>query len=78
MRPPQESEGGQAAAEPSDGTPSSMTEDKEVADWVKTNIALREKGLLGNGNKPALHAVALDQVAGSPLLDDPPTDFPTP
>lgn len=53
-----------------------MTEDKEVADWVKTNLALREKGLLGDGNKPALHAVALDQVAGSPLLDDPPTDFP--
>lgn len=73
MRPPQESE---EASQPSDDTSSSMTEDKEVADWVKTNLVLREKGLLGNGNKPALHAVALDAVPGSPLLDDPSTAFP--
>lgn len=75
MRPPQEPE---EPSQSSDGTPSSITEDKEVSDWVKTNLALREKGLLGNGNKPALHAVALDAVPGSPLLDDPSTGFPPP
>lgn len=73
MRPPRESH---ESSESSDGTPSSMTEDKEVADWVKTSIDRRERGLLGNEDKPALHAVALDAVLGSPLLEDPSTSFP--
>ncbi|KAJ9209951.1 hypothetical protein DTO166G4_8423 [Paecilomyces variotii] len=51
------------------------TEDKEVADWVKDALDRRQRGLLGVSEKPALHAVALDAVPGSPLLDDP-TSFP--
>ncbi|KAL1856195.1 MAP kinase kinase Wis1 [Paecilomyces lecythidis] len=47
------------------------TEDKEVAEWVKDALDRRERGLLGVSEKPALHAVALDAVPGSPLLDDP-------
>lgn len=51
------------------------TEDKEVAYWVKDALDRRQRGLLGVSEKPALHAVALDSVPGSPLLDDP-TSFP--
>lgn len=47
-----------------------MTEDPEVAEWVKTSLERREKGLLGDGNKPALHAVPLDAVPGSPMVED--------
>lgn len=73
MRPPHESEGAVPSAH---GTPASMTEDEEVAQWVKSNLERRERGLLGNGEKPALHAVALDAVPGSPLVDDPSSAFP--
>lgn len=41
---------------------SAMTEDKEVAEWVKKQMKLREDGLLRVTEKPALHAVALDKV----------------
>lgn len=67
MQPPSESE----STEASDEQASSVTEDKEVADWVKEKLERRRLGLLGDGDKPALHAVALDAVPGSPLLDDP-------
>jgi mitogen-activated protein kinase kinase len=50
---------------------SSATEDQEVADWVKEMLSRQARGLLHDGDKPALHAVALDAVPGSPLLDDP-------
>ncbi|GES62277.1 protein kinase wis1 [Aspergillus terreus] len=50
---------------------SSTTEDQEVADWVKEMLSRQARGLLHDGDKPALHAVALDAVPGSPLLDDP-------
>ena len=73
MQPPQESH---ESSQSADGVPSSTTEDKEVADWVKMRIERRERGLLGNEDKPALHAVALDAVPGSPLLEDPSASFP--
>lgn len=49
------------------------TEDEEVAAWVKERLERREADELQDLKKPALHAVALDAVPGSPLLDDPPT-----
>ncbi|KAL4766522.1 mitogen-activated protein kinase kinase PBS2 [Aspergillus foveolatus] len=49
-----------------------VTDDQEVADWVKDRLERRLNGLLKDETKPALHAVALDAVPGSPLLDDPP------
>ncbi|KAL2858091.1 kinase-like domain-containing protein [Aspergillus pseudodeflectus] len=48
-----------------------VTDDQEVADWVNTRLARRREGTYKDSNKPALHAVALDAVPGSPLLDDP-------
>ncbi|KAL5338530.1 kinase-like domain-containing protein [Aspergillus crustosus] len=48
-----------------------VTDDQEVADWVKGRLARRQNGLHKDADKPALHAVALDAVPGSPLLDDP-------
>lgn len=54
----------------------SETEDKEVAEWVKDALDRRQRGLLGVAEKPPLHAVALDAVPGSPLLDDPTTFSP--
>ncbi|KAL4880952.1 kinase-like domain-containing protein [Aspergillus karnatakaensis] len=47
-----------------------VTDDQEVADWVKERLARRQNGLHKDADKPALHAVALDAVPGSPLLDD--------
>ncbi|RAH73164.1 mitogen-activated protein kinase kinase PBS2 [Aspergillus aculeatinus CBS 121060] len=75
MQPPRESDGANEEVTPivngsgSGGSPS--TEDPEVAEWVKERLERREKGLLLEADKPALHAVALDAVPGSPLLDDP-------
>lgn len=70
MQPPSDdSEASQQAAE---HPPSSATEDPEVADWVKEQLALRGESPEGD-DKPALHAVPLDAVPGSPLLDDPAT-----
>ncbi|KAL4873844.1 hypothetical protein BDV12DRAFT_54044 [Aspergillus spectabilis] len=48
-----------------------VTDDQEVADWVKGRLARRQNGLHKDADKPALHAVALDAVPRSPLLDDP-------
>jgi mitogen-activated protein kinase kinase len=53
------------------------TEDTEVAAWVSGALKRRLHNLMGSPEKPALHAVALDAVAGSPLLEDPSTIPPT-
>lgn len=77
MQPPTESNGTEATpAASSDGQPgghdtSTATDDKEVAEWVKERIERHQRGQLQDSEKPALHAVALDAVPGSPLLDDP-------
>jgi mitogen-activated protein kinase kinase len=47
------------------------TEDTEVAAWVKNALERRQRGTQGNTEMPALHAVALDAVAGSPMFEDP-------
>ncbi|KAL4893706.1 kinase-like domain-containing protein [Aspergillus ambiguus] len=65
MQPPT-SDGDESGADAA-----SVTEDPEVAEWVKEMLNRRAKGLLHDADKPALHAVALDAVPGSPLLDDP-------
>ncbi|KAJ5786610.1 MAP kinase kinase PBS2 [Penicillium pulvis] len=74
MQPPTEAESeavAQAeASAPGKGLPSSVTEDKEVADWVKKQLEMKSKGLLPTSEKPALHTVALDKVATSPIPDD--------
>lgn len=70
MQPPS-ADGDEAGAEPA--VSSAATEDKEVAEWVQEQMDRRARGLLQEADKPALHAVALDAVPGSPLLDDPTT-----
>ncbi|PWY90009.1 dual specificity mitogen-activated protein kinase [Aspergillus heteromorphus CBS 117.55] len=73
MQPPAEGEEDPSAAtngSTKEGAPTT-TEDEEVAAWVKERLDFRERGLLQDEDKPALHAVALDAVPGSPLLDDP-------
>ncbi|KAJ6160566.1 MAP kinase kinase PBS2, partial [Penicillium chermesinum] len=73
MQPPTEANGDVAAPEaPAPGEPisPSVTEDKEVADWVNKQLELRNNGLLKDSEKPALHAVALDKVKNSPINDD--------
>ncbi|KKZ67354.1 mitogen-activated protein kinase kinase [[Emmonsia] crescens] len=53
--------------------PSSLfeTADEEVAAWVIDALDRRARGVMGNQKRPALHAVALDAVPGSPLLENP-------
>lgn len=51
--------------------PAIDTCDEEVAAWVKEALDKRKRGVMGKRVKPALHAVALDAVPGSPLLDAP-------
>jgi mitogen-activated protein kinase kinase len=53
------------------------TADQVVADWVVDALERRRKGTTRSKERPALHAVALDAVPGSPLLDDPSTISPT-
>lgn len=65
------------SAEPSPQPSPNETEDPEVAAWVSGAIERRLHNLMGSPEKPALHAVALDAVAGSPLLEDPSTISPT-
>lgn len=74
MKPPTESSHN-GSAEGHEETGSSVTEDTEVAEWVKDRLKLRQQGQHNGSDKPALHAVALDAVPGSPLLDDPSTIF---
>ena len=59
------------AQETGDDWSPSETEDADVAAWVKGALERRERGLQGHPEKPALHAVALDAVVGSPILEDP-------
>ncbi|KAJ5314572.1 uncharacterized protein N7443_001456 [Penicillium atrosanguineum] len=81
MQPPTEAED-QEAPQPSENaaggiSSSYMTEDKEVAEWVHKQLKLRESGHLQSADKPALHAVALDKVATSPVANDPNTSAQT-
>ncbi|CAI7607368.1 unnamed protein product [Penicillium glandicola] len=62
--PPEESGSGDAAS-------SATTEDQEVAEWVTRQIKLKEDGLLHISEKPALHAVALNQVGTGASEGDP-------
>lgn len=62
--------GAAAAIEDPDGGEGIDTCDEEVAEWVKDALDRRERGVMGSKQRPALHAVALDAVPGSPLLDD--------
>lgn len=39
------------------------TEDAEVAEWVKNALERKKKGLMGEAQKPALHAAPLDTVS---------------
>jgi hypothetical protein len=79
MQPPTEAEvKEQEASQPPENaaagrSSSYMTEDKEVAEWVHKQLALHASGLLQVSEKPALHAVALDKVATSPIIEDPNT-----
>lgn len=43
--------------------------DKEVADWVNAAIERKRAGKMGQTEKPALHAVPLDAVPGSPSTE---------
>lgn len=45
------------------------TEDKEVAEWVKTALEKKRNGQLTFAKKPALHEAPLDAVPGSPLMN---------
>lgn len=46
----------------------SATADKEVAEWVKTQLEKKREGKLAVAKKPALHEAPLDAVPGSPLM----------
>ncbi|KAJ5816126.1 hypothetical protein N7447_008359 [Penicillium robsamsonii] len=74
MQPPTES-GDDSAPLPEesggDAASSTITEDKEVAEWVNKQLKLKEEGLLHVSDKPALHAVALDKVGTAPSEGDP-------
>lgn len=64
MKPPADPE---ANGEPSTHPPQSATEDAEVAAWVKDRLERRQRGQLGEPQKPALHTVALDVVDPSTI-----------
>lgn len=86
MKPPtiSEDEEAEAAAEAGDSMGSSgallddqpTTADKEVAEWVKTQLEKKREGKMSFAKKPALHEAPLDAVPGSPLLshDDLPSN----
>jgi mitogen-activated protein kinase kinase len=76
MRPPTEADA-ESASQPSEAsapreTPSFLTEDTEVAEWVHKQLERRKAGHLIDAKKPALHAVALDKVATSPIHEQMP------
>lgn len=78
MRPPSEVEGEMAPQPAEDQAPGShpssyMTQDKEVAEWVHKQLERCQNGQLQEAKKPALHAVALDKVATSPIHDESPS-----
>jgi mitogen-activated protein kinase kinase len=53
--------------EDEDGAGMDMTysgsEDPEVAEWVKNALERKKKGLMGESQKPALHAAPLDTIS---------------
>lgn len=75
MQPPQTSEASNEVT-PADGQSTDIpsprdTEDEEIAAWVAERLERRKGGEIGDVQKPALHAVALDAVPGSsPPLED--------
>lgn len=74
MRPPTEDAGAVEETEPpkpGEKVPSSVTEDKQVSEWVHKQLELKQQGLLSTAEKPALHTVALDKVATSPATETP-------
>ncbi|KAJ5970376.1 uncharacterized protein N7479_000294 [Penicillium vulpinum] len=75
MQPPTESDGNSAPLPEESGSgdaaSSAITEDREVAEWVKKQMKLKEDGVLHISEKPALHAVALDQVGTGSSGGDP-------
>ncbi|CAK37285.1 uncharacterized protein An01g11080 [Aspergillus niger] len=73
MQPPTNTDADDAPNGSAKEGASNVTEDEEVAAWVKEQLDRRQRGLVQDASKPALHAVALDAVPGSPLLDDPST-----
>lgn len=50
--------------------------DRELADWVKSNLERRRQGKLKKSEKPALHAAPLDVVA-SPEKEAAPQHLPS-
>ncbi|KAJ5167268.1 MAP kinase kinase PBS2 [Penicillium canariense] len=75
MRPPTEADGPPASQLPEqsaygENSLSYITEDKEVAEWVQKQLELRKVGHLNSAKQPALHAVALDKVATSPIHEE--------
>lgn len=72
MQPPTEDEAKKSAEEsiPEEGSSSSVTEDKEVADWVNERLERLKSGPQESIDKPALHAAPLNAVSGSPLLEE--------
>lgn len=46
-----------------------LTADKEVAEWVESAMERKRAGKMAVSEKPALHAVPLDAMPGSPLMD---------
>ena len=72
MQPPTEDEAKRSSEESirEEETSSSVTEDKEVADWVNEKLERLKSGPQESIDKPALHAAPLDAVPGSPLLEE--------
>lgn len=72
MQPPTEDEAKKSSEESAggEGSPSSVTEDKEVAEWVIEQLERLKSGPQESIDKPALHAAPLDAVPGSPLLEE--------
>ncbi|KAK2781272.1 hypothetical protein FQN52_001704 [Onygenales sp. PD_12] len=72
MQPPEQHTTNDRAPRGSKQSPSDFeTADEEVAAWVRDALDRRARGVMGKKERPALHAVALDAVPGSPLLEDP-------
>jgi len=64
-----EAEAGEAAGDTGAPVPLEPVYDQEVADWVKSAIERRKKGLMKGAQKPALHAAPLDAVQSPSKTD---------
>ena len=78
MQPPTINEDAESPSSDESAAPSAQpspneTADSEVAAWVSGALERRQHGTKGLPEKPALHAVALDAVGGSPHQEDGPT-----